>query len=83
MCLFGLRLEVKGLDRIGCMCESDCVGKNDTEKQTRSSDMAGLVRNVSDSAERSGMDSFPWLSRPWTASSFTQYTIDKDKVRCI
>lgn len=44
--------------------------------------MAGLVRNVTDSVGRSGMDSSSWLSHPWTASSFTQYTIDKDKVRC-
>lgn len=44
--------------------------------------MAGLVRNATDSVGRSGMDSSPWLSHPWTASSFTQQTIDKDKVRC-
>lgn len=44
--------------------------------------MAGLVRNVTDSAGRSGMDSSPRLSHPWTTSSFTQYTIDKDKVYC-
>lgn len=60
----------------------DRVGKNDTEQQTRSSDMAGLVRNATDSVGRSGMDSSSWLSRPWTASSFTQQTIDKGKVRC-
>jgi len=42
--------------------------------------MEGLVRNVIDSVGRSGMDSSPWLSHPWRASSFTQYTIDKDKV---
>lgn len=44
--------------------------------------MAGLVRNVTDSVGRSGMDSSPWLSHPWTTSSFTQNTIDKDKVCC-
>lgn len=34
--------------------------------------MAGLVRNVTDSVGRDGMDSSPRLSHPWTASSFTQ-----------
>lgn len=59
----------------------DCVGNNDTERQTRSSDMAELARNATDSAGRSGMDS-SWFPHPWTTSSFTQYTIDKDKVCC-
>lgn len=44
--------------------------------------MAGLARNVTDSAGRNGMDSSPRLSHPWTTSSFTQYTVDKDKVCC-
>lgn len=60
----------------------DCVGNNDTERQTRSSDMAELPRNATDSAGRSRMDSSPWFSRPWTTSSFTQYTIVKEKVCC-
>lgn len=60
----------------------NCVGNNDTERQTRSSDMAELPRNATDSAGRSGMDSSPWFSHPWTTSSFTQYTIVKEKVCC-
>lgn len=40
--------------------------------------MAGLVRNVTDSVGRSGMNLSPRLSRPWTTSLFTQYT----KTRC-
>lgn len=44
--------------------------------------MAGLARNVTDSAGRTGMDSFPRLSHPRTVYSFTQHTIGKDKVRC-
>lgn len=38
------------------------------------------MRNVTDSVGRSEMDSSPWLSHLWMASSFTQYTIDEDKV---
>lgn len=44
--------------------------------------MVGLVRNVTDSVVRTGMDSSFGLSHPGTFSSFTQYTIDNDKVHC-
>lgn len=46
--------------------------KNEPEGRTRSSDMAELVRNVTDSDGRSRIDSSLWLSHPCTTSSFTQ-----------
>lgn len=44
--------------------------------------MTGMEMNVTDSVGRSEMDSSPWFSHPQRASSFTQYTIEEDKVRC-
>lgn len=70
--------EVRGLKVTGCMLVF--VGKNEAEQQTGSTDRAGLVRNVTDSVGRRGMNSSAWLSHPPTASSFTQYTIEEDKV---
>lgn len=61
-------------------CTVELVGKFEPEQRTRSSDRVGLVRNVTDSAGRSGLDSSPWISDPCMASSFTQ--TQQTKTRC-
>lgn len=50
--------------------------------EARSPDMAESVLIVTDSVGRSGMDSSPWLSHPWKASTFTQDTMVQDRLRC-
>lgn len=63
-CLRLARVEGPGGEQDACCSVGLCVGKSDTEKQTRSSDTAGLVRNVTDSVGGRGIDSSPWLSHP-------------------